>query len=62
MPIFDYLIDQLRTCLPPRQEPPDFDAFWRQTLAEAHARAFFNVGLMDDICLGGKIKDQYGNI
>jgi cephalosporin-C deacetylase len=32
---FDLPLDQLQTYLPPRQEPPDFDAFWQQTLAEA---------------------------
>jgi cephalosporin-C deacetylase len=31
---FDLPLDQLQTYLPPRQEPPDFDAFWQQTLAE----------------------------
>jgi len=37
MPIFDYPIDQLRPYLPPRQEPPDFDAFWQQTLSETRS-------------------------
>ena len=32
---FDMPLEQLKTYLPPRQEPPDFDAFWEQTLAEA---------------------------
>jgi cephalosporin-C deacetylase len=31
----DMPLEQLRTYLPPREEPPDFDAFWQQTLAEA---------------------------
>jgi cephalosporin-C deacetylase len=31
----DLTLDELRTYLPPREEPPDFDAFWRETLAEA---------------------------
>lgn len=30
----DLPIDQLRTYLPPRDEPADFDAFWRATLEE----------------------------
>ena len=34
---FDLPLDQLQTYLPPRQEPPDFDAFWAGTLAEARA-------------------------
>ena len=36
MAFFDMPLDQLRTYLPPRVEPADFDAFWRQTLDEAH--------------------------
>ncbi|MGE5223679.1 MAG: acetylxylan esterase, partial [Omnitrophica WOR_2 bacterium] len=35
MAIFDLPLEQLRTYLPPRQEPPDFDAFWQTTLATA---------------------------
>lgn len=35
MPLFDLPIEQLETYLPARDEPPDFDAFWHQTLAEA---------------------------
>lgn len=34
MAFFDLPLDQLRSYLPPRDEPPDFDAFWQQTLAE----------------------------
>jgi cephalosporin-C deacetylase len=37
MPFFDYPIDRLREYLPPRDEPADFDAFWKQTLEEASA-------------------------
>jgi cephalosporin-C deacetylase len=33
--LFDLPLDQLRSYLPPRDEPADFDAFWRQTLDEA---------------------------
>jgi cephalosporin-C deacetylase len=33
--LFDMPLEQLKTYLPPREEPPDFDAFWAQTLAEA---------------------------
>jgi len=33
--LFDMPLEQLRTYRPPREEPPDFDAFWQQTLAEA---------------------------
>ena len=34
MAFFDLPIDQLRSYLPPRSEPAEFDAFWRQTLDE----------------------------
>ena len=33
--LFDMPLEQLRTYRPPREEPPDFDVFWQQTLAEA---------------------------
>jgi cephalosporin-C deacetylase len=32
---FDLPIDQLEAYLPEREEPSDFDAFWRETIAEA---------------------------
>jgi len=32
---FDMPLEQLRAYLPDREEPPDFDTFWQQTLAEA---------------------------
>lgn len=35
MAFFDLPLDQLKTYLPPREEPADFDAFWKSTLAEA---------------------------
>ncbi|MFI5911810.1 acetylxylan esterase [Dactylosporangium sp. NPDC051541] len=35
MPEFDLPIEALRTYRPPRDEPPDFDLFWKQTLADA---------------------------
>lgn len=35
MPLFDLPLEQLQTYLPPRTEPPDFDTFWADTLAEA---------------------------
>ncbi len=35
MPLFDLPLEELQTYAPPRQEPPDFDAFWQQTLVEA---------------------------
>ncbi len=34
MPIFDFPLEQLRLYRPPREEPSDFDAFWRAELAE----------------------------
>ncbi len=34
MSFFDLPLDQLRTYLPERDEPANFDAFWQQTLAE----------------------------
>jgi cephalosporin-C deacetylase len=35
--LFDMPLDKLRTYQPTRDEPPDFDDFWRQTLQEAWA-------------------------
>ncbi|RIH86510.1 Cephalosporin-C deacetylase [Calidithermus terrae] len=35
MPLFDYPLERLQAYLPERDEPAGFDAFWRQTLAEA---------------------------
>lgn len=35
--LFDLPLDQLKTYLPERPEPADFDAFWNRTLAEARA-------------------------
>ena len=34
---FDLPLDQLQVYQPAREEPPDFDAFWADTLAEARA-------------------------
>ncbi|EFL03745.1 MULTISPECIES: acetylxylan esterase [Streptomyces] len=41
MPLMDMPLEELRAYLPAREEPADFDAFWRETLAEArrHDRA-----------------------
>ncbi len=36
---FDLPLDELRAYRPDRSEPPDLDAFWEQTLAEARAAA-----------------------
>lgn len=33
--LFDMPLEQLKTYLPPREEPEDLDAFWQQTLAQA---------------------------
>jgi cephalosporin-C deacetylase len=33
----DMPLEQLKTYLPAREEPPDFDAFWQKTLQEARA-------------------------
>ncbi len=35
--LFDLPLEQLKTYLPERTEPADFDAFWSRTLAEARA-------------------------
>jgi cephalosporin-C deacetylase len=35
VPLFDLPLEQLRTYLPDRDEPADFDAFWTATLSEA---------------------------
>lgn len=37
MAFFDLPLDQLRTYAPPREEPTDFDAFWKRTLEAARA-------------------------
>jgi cephalosporin-C deacetylase len=34
---FDMPLEQLKTYLPPRDEPPEFDTFWEQTLVEARS-------------------------
>lgn len=34
---FDMPLDELKTYLPSREEPSDFDAFWQQSLSEARA-------------------------
>ena len=39
MSAFDLPIDELRAYRPERTEPPDFDAFWRGTLAMSRAAA-----------------------
>jgi cephalosporin-C deacetylase len=35
--LFDMPLEELKTYLPDREEPPDFDTFWETTLAEARA-------------------------
>lgn len=35
--LFDLSYEQLQTYLPPREEPPDFDAFWQETLAQTRS-------------------------
>jgi cephalosporin-C deacetylase len=37
MALFDLPLEQLRTYQPPKNEQPDFDAFWARTLAETRA-------------------------
>ena len=37
MAIFDLTLDELKAYHPQREEPNDFDAFWKSTLAEARA-------------------------
>jgi len=37
--LFDMPLEQLKTYLPLREEPPDFDAFWEQTLTRARGFA-----------------------
>jgi cephalosporin-C deacetylase len=39
MAAFDLPLDQLRAFRPPRSEPPDFEAFWADTLAGSRAAA-----------------------
>lgn len=37
MAFFDFSLDQLKTYCPDREEPADFDAFWRRTMDETRA-------------------------
>jgi len=37
MAFFDKPLEELQTYQPPREEPPDFDAFWQDTLAQTRA-------------------------
>ncbi|MEP7288234.1 MAG: acetylxylan esterase [Chloroflexota bacterium] len=37
MTFFDMPLEQMRTYLPPRNEPADFDAFWKRTIEEAQS-------------------------
>jgi cephalosporin-C deacetylase len=37
MAFFDLSLDELKTYCPPRQEPADFDAFWKSTLEETRS-------------------------
>ncbi|MCG5212310.1 acetylxylan esterase [Streptosporangium soli] len=37
MPLFDMPLEELRSYLPDRDEPADFDDFWKRTLTEAEA-------------------------
>lgn len=37
MALFDLPLEQLRSYLPPREEPPDFDRFWQITLSEVRS-------------------------
>src|SRR5689334_19137548 len=37
MAFFDFSLDLLKTYIPDRDEPADFDAFWKSTLEEARA-------------------------
>ena len=37
MAFFDFPLEQLKTYLPTREEPADFDSFWQSTLNEARA-------------------------
>ena len=39
MALLDLPLEQLRSYLPARTEPPDFDAFWGETLGEARAHS-----------------------
>ena len=37
MAFFDLPLDQLKTYLPTRDEPADFDSFWKSTIDETRA-------------------------
>jgi cephalosporin-C deacetylase len=54
---FDMPLEQLRTYLPSRTEPNDFDAFWNETLAQT--RAFLLDARFTPIETGLKLLDVY---
>ena len=55
--LFDMPLEKLRTYQPTRQEPPDFDDFWRDTLQEAWA---FDLGaVFEPIDYGLKTIDTF---
>ena len=55
--IYDLPLDQLKTYLPTRTEPTDFDAFWSRTLAEA--RAFPLEARFEPVECGLKLVDVF---
>jgi len=57
MPLFDLPYQELLTYLPPRQEPPDFDQFWSDTLAQA--RRFPLDAVFEQVDFGLRTLESY---
>ncbi len=55
--LVDMPLEELRTYRPARQEPPDFDAFWRETLG--HARSFPLDARFDRVDYGLRAQECY---
>ncbi len=57
MAFIDYSLEELQVYRPPREEQPDFDAFWSDTLAEA--RSFPLNPRFEAVDYGLKLMDTY---
>src|SRR5579863_3023142 len=57
MVFFDLPVEQLRTYMPSRSEPADFDSFWQQTLSEA--RKFPLKATFERVDVGLPLQESY---
>ena len=57
MPVFDMPLDELQSYCPPRNEPDDFEAFWKETLTDA--RSFDIDAVFDRVDFGLTTVDAY---